>query len=153
MIIRTAATLIAAVAAVFVAQETLARSGGGFGPARVATPPAALHPAGRAAIRGHEFRARFRHHRRFGSAWPGVWDSGYYPYGGSYDPYSSYDPYYGGPYDSPPRYPASGYPIASTAPAAPRPIYVIPYRPGCESQTQKLPWRHGEERAITIVRC
>ena len=31
--------------------------------------------------------------------------------------------------------------------------YVLPYRPGCDSQTQTLPGKDGEERSITIVRC
>jgi hypothetical protein len=77
--------------------------------------------------------------------------------GSGYEPYYPYYPYYdptgqGAPYDAPAAYPTAGYPTASSAPAQ-RFIHVIPYRPGCDSQTQKLPWRDGGERSITIVRC
>jgi hypothetical protein len=163
MISRIAASVIVVVAigAIPIANDTAARSGGGFAaPSHPALRPAGIRPffhSGRglvgsraAAVRSHEFRRRFLRHRRF--VWPGVWSDG-----SGYEPNYPYYPYYdptgqGAPYDAPAASPTAGYPTASSAPAE-RFIYVSPYRPGCDSQTQKLPWRDGGERSITIVRC
>jgi hypothetical protein len=151
------------------AHETVARSGGGM----AASPPASAPPASRpatirpffhpgrapfinqAGVRSHAFRTPFLRHRRFGSGWPLGWAGGWYdPNGGSW-----YDPYYDttgrgqiAPYQPPPPpYPVAGYPAA--APIVQRVIYVVPYRPGCDSQTQNLPWKDGHEHSVTIVRC
>jgi hypothetical protein len=167
MIIRIAASLFVLLSAILLAHESVARSGGGM----IATPPASapavsrpaatrpfIHP-GRAPFinqavgRSHAFRTPFLRHRRSGFGWQGGW------FGGSW-----YDPYYDttgrgqiAPYEPPPPpypvagYPATGYPAA--APIVQRVIYVVPYRPGCDSQTQNLPWRDGREHSVTIVRC
>src|SRR6516225_541909 len=128
---------------------------------RAAAPPAALHPAGlpirgRATAGAHAFGTPLLRRQRFGSGWSGAWVGGgdYYPYGGSSYPY--YDTSgYGTPYEPPPSpYPSPGYyGTANSAPVAPRPVYLVPYHPGCDSQTQTLPWRTGDDRSITIVRC
>ena len=161
MIIRITAGLVLLLAAKFAVQESLARSGGGFGGGRAAAPPAALHPAGlpirgRATAGAHAFGTPLLRRQRFGSGWSGAWVGGgdYYPYGGSSYPY--YDTSgYGTPYEPPPSpYPSPGYyGTANSAPVAPRPVYLVPYHPGCDSQTQTLPWRTGDDRSITIVRC
>jgi len=161
MINRITASLVLLLAATFAVQESLARSGGGFGGGRAAAPPAALHPAGlpirgRATAGAHAFGTPLLRRQRFGSGWSGAWVGGgdYYPYGGSSYPY--YDTSgYGTPYEPPPSpYPSPGcYGTANSAPVAPRPVYLVPYHPGCDSQTQTLPWRTGDDRSITIVRC
>ena len=161
MINRITASLVLLLAAKFAVQESLARSGGGFGGGRAAAPPAALHPAGlpirgRATAGAHAFGTPLLRRQRFGSGWSGAWVGGgdYYPYGGSSYPY--YDTSgYGTPYEPPPSpYPSPGYyGTANSAPVAPRPVYLVPYHPGCDSQTQTLPWRTGDDRSITIVRC
>ena len=161
MIIRITAGLVLLLAGTLAVQESLARSGGGFGGGRAAAPPAALHPAGlpirsRAIAGAHAFGTPLLRLRRFGSGWSGAWvgDGDYYPYGGSSYPY--YDTSgYGTPYEPPPSpYPSPGYyGTANSAPVAPRPVYLVPYHPGCDSQTQTLPWRTGDDRSITIVRC
>jgi hypothetical protein len=173
MIIRIAASflVILGIGAILLANETVARSGGGFAGGRSVAP--ALHPQGtrhfvpfgRAAVRSHAFRNPFFRHRRFGfgsaGAWGWPWYGSYYDstsYGPTGYP-SGYDPTgYGSPSELAPVYPtvayspmgSIGYPAAGSAPTS---VYVIPYRPGCDSQTQKLPWRDGGERSITIVRC
>jgi len=161
MINRITASLVLLLAATFAVQESLARSGGGFGGGRAAAPPAALHPAGlpirgRATAGAHAFGTPLLRRQRFGSGWSGAWVGGgdYYPYGGS--SYPCYDTSgYGTPYEPPPSpYPSPGYyGTANSAPVAPRPVYLVPYHPGCDSQTQTLPWRTGDDRSITIVRC
>jgi hypothetical protein len=161
MIIRITASLVLLLAATFAVQESLARSGGGFGGGRAAAPPAALHPAGlpirsRATAGAHAFGAPLLRRQRFGSGWSGAWVGGgdYYPYGSSSYPY--YDTSgYGAPYEPPPsHYPSAGYHgTANRAPFSQRPVYLVPYHPGCDSQTQVLPWRNDAERSITIVRC
>jgi hypothetical protein len=73
----------------------------------------------------------------------------YYPY---YDSsgYGRPSPY---PYGQPPYPPAANYPAADSAPDAQRVIFLVPYRPGCDSETQKVPSMSGGERGIRIVRC
>jgi hypothetical protein len=169
MVIRIAASLfvILGMGAFLVATETVAR--GGF----AASPAATLRPAGArpiiqpggalagsrsAVVRSHAFRRsflqrRFLRNRDFGFGWP------LSDWGGS----PSYQPPYDQTDDGAPSelatdvYPRLGYsPMGSIGypPTGPAPIpHVIPYRPGCYSQTQKLPWRDGPERSITIVRC
>jgi hypothetical protein len=120
-----------------------------------------LHPAGlpirsRATAGAHAFGAPLLRRQRFGSGWSGAWVGGgdYYPYGSSSYPY--YDTSgYGAPYEPPPsHYPSAGYHgTANRAPFSQRPVYLVPYHPGCDSQTQVLPWRNDAERSITIVRC
>ena len=89
MVIRIAANLLVifGIGAILIADETIARSGGGFAAGRTATPPSGIHPAGvrpfihpaRAAasrtvglrpqaLRRHGFR-----NRDFGFGWPGWW--------------------------------------------------------------------------------
>jgi hypothetical protein len=89
------------------------------------------------------------------------------PARGVYGPYDSYGPYdygsndygsgyygYGPPSEPPTAYPAPGYPVGGGAPDSSRKvIYVLPYRPGCDSETQKVPGRNGAEHAVRIVRC
>jgi hypothetical protein len=161
MITRITASLVLLLAATFAVQESLARSGGGFGGGRAAAPPAALHPAGlpirsRATAGAHAFGTPLLRRQRFGSGWSGAWVGGgdYYPYGSSSYPY--YDTSgYGAPYEPPPSpYPSAGYyGTANRAPVSQHPVYLVPYHPGCDSQTQVLPWRNDAERSITIVRC
>jgi hypothetical protein len=167
MVIRVAAgfVVIFAVGAILAADETIARSGGGFAGGRPATSPAAIHPTGarpsihpggatggRAALRSHAFGRRSFRNRDVGFGWP-WWSAGpwYEPY---YNPTPSLGPSNDlAPYDAPPPgpgFPAMGYRTPYSAPTS---VYVIPYRPGCDSQTQSLPWTGGEERAVTIVRC
>jgi len=166
MIIRIAASLFVILGAgiILTANGAVARSGGGF--AGRSFSPAPAHPfisPGRriggnaSAARARAFRNPFFRHRRFGSGLDGAWGSP--GYGSYYDPTgygpTGYDPTGSiAPYDTPPpAYPAGSYPPAAVAPAHRAIMTVIPYRPGCDSQTQKLPWRDGGERSITIVRC
>jgi hypothetical protein len=77
MFIRIAASLVICVGLISVANETLARGGGGFGGVRIAAPPAALRAAPFAAIRSHAFRSPFfRHRRSSDGGGSGLWDSG-----------------------------------------------------------------------------
>jgi hypothetical protein len=169
MVIRIVASflVIFGIGTILVSDKTLARSGGGFAPGRAATSPVAIHPAGPpsfihpgvgalgrgATLRSHAARTRFFRHNGagfFDGAW--IWPS-YDPYSygssGSYAP--SLEPDRVTPYEPPsPSFPAMGYRTPYSAPTS---VYVIPYRPGCDSQTQTLPGKDGEERAITIVRC
>ena len=156
--------LLSGIGAILVADKTLARSGSGFAARPIATPPAAIHPAGPQSVihhgRGaighgaHAFRTHSFRHRRLGFGGPGWWST--WPW---YDPpYPAYDSALGptsdfAPDDVPPPgpgFPAMGYRTPYSAPAS---VYVMPYRPGCDSQTQTLPGRGGEERSVTIVRC
>jgi hypothetical protein len=173
MIIRIAASFVVVlgIGVVLVANETIARSGGGFAGGRSVSSFPALHPSGirrgavgeRAAVHSHAFRTPFLRtpflrHRQFGFGWPfAAWDGtpGYQPYpdqAGYGAPSELAAPVY------PTVYPTLGYsPMGSlgypAAGSARTSVYVIPYRPGCNSQSQKLPWRDGGERSITIVRC
>lgn len=173
MNIRIAATivLIIGAGAVLGGTEPIARSGGGHaGGAPAASPPAAragairpfLH-AGRGAVgsrtgmRSHPLRASFFRHRRFGFGSLTTWGGWYDPYYGQSYSQPYYDPLSHSIPDEAP-YPAAGYPAppylgTHSSTVAQRAIYVIPYRPGCDSQTQHLPWRDGSERSVTIVRC
>jgi hypothetical protein len=99
-------------------------------------------------------RTPFLRHRRFSFGWPfAAWDGtpGYQPYPDQTG--------YGAPSElAAPVYPTLGYsPMGSlgypAAGSARTSVYVIPFRPGCDSQSQKLLWRDGGERSITIVRC
>jgi hypothetical protein len=158
-----------AIGSVLVADTGVAGSRGGVAPAapaaRLAGSRLLFHPtpfAQRSAIRSHAFRGSFSRRRGFAGA--GIWGDGS-GYDGSW--YRPYTPYYdytgqggtqGGTYEPPtttyPRaYPVAGYSAGGVAHPAERPIYVVPYRPGCDSESQRLPWRDGGERAITIVRC
>jgi hypothetical protein len=168
--------LVIATAAVALSSGVFARGAGGFVggrgvsapprvPAHPAT-PAVVHP-GRSLVggiaRAPAFgRSSFGHHRgRFGNrAWGGrQWYNGWYgPYDyGPYD-YGDYS-YYDGtgyipPYAPTPAYQGPGYPVGGSAPdTAQKIIYVLPYRPGCDSETQKVPGKGGGEHSVTIVRC
>jgi hypothetical protein len=166
MFIRIAASLVISVGAISVANETLARGGGGFGGVRTAAPPAALRAAPFAAIRSHAFRSPFfRHRRSFDGGGSGLWygGSGDYSSYGDYSGYGNYYPYYDSsgyglstrppyPYGQP-YPPNANYPAADSAPAPQRVIFVVPYRPGCDSETQMVPSMSGGERAVRIVRC
>jgi hypothetical protein len=174
MITRIAASFfLLGIAAIAVSPEVFARGTGGFmggrtvsSPGRVhAHPPSApiVRPAGalaggRGVVRAHAFRRDFfRHRGRFGrGAFLGrQWYDGWYgPYDyGSYDNGSGYDGY-GPPYEPPPAYQGPGYPVGGGAPdTSQKVIYVLPYRPGCDSETQKVPGKNGGEHAVTIVRC
>ena len=165
MFIRIAASLVISVGAISVANETLARGGGGFGGVRIAAPPASLRAAPFASIRSRAFRSSFFGHRRSSGGGSGLWDSGsggYSGYGdysdcGNYYPYcdssgyglSTRPPY---PYGQPPYPPAANY-HSDSAPAVQNVIFVVPYRPGCDTETQKVPSMSGGERVIRIVRC
>jgi hypothetical protein len=166
MFIRIAASLVISVGAISVANETLAR-GGGFGGARIAAPPAALRAGPFAATRSHAFRSPFfRHRHSSDGGGSGLWygGSGDYSSYGDYSGYGNYYPYYDSsgyglstrpqyPYGQPPYPPASNYPAGGSAPAAQNVIFVVPYRPGCDTETQMVPSTSGGERAIRIVRC
>jgi hypothetical protein len=176
MITRVAAGLFVT-AAILVSPEVFARSAGGFmGGRAVSSPPRVhAHPAipavhsggalvgGRSLVRADAFgRNFFRHRARFGNrAWSGrQWYDGWYGSYGPYD-YGSYDygnGYYGATNYGPPYEPTAhqgpGYPVGGTAPdTAQKVIYVLPYRPGCDSETQKVPGKGGGEHSVTIVRC
>jgi hypothetical protein len=92
-------------------------------------------------------RARLRHGTASGF---GLWPT--YDY---YPPESYETPYGASPYlpseQAPPIYP----PPAQTVAAAPavQVINIIPYRPGCDTQIERLPWRNGTEKSVRIVRC
>jgi hypothetical protein len=172
MISRVAASiLLVTIATVLVSPGVFARAGGGFVSGRATSPPAVhahpatppvVHPAGalaggRGLLRAPFRRNFFRHRGRFTT---GAWS-------GWYGPYDSYGPYdygsndygssyygYGPPSEPPPTYPAPGYPVGGGAPdSSQKVIYVLPYRPGCDSETQKVPGRNGAEHAVRIVRC
>jgi hypothetical protein len=150
----------------FLDEAALARPAGGFASHAVAASrafraavPRATFPRGFGARRD-AFRAPFFRHRRLGHGWPGYGSAG-----GWYDPYygsGGYNGYtgdngslgYGAPYDLPaPTYPESSYPTATNTPVAKQVIYVLPYRPGCDTQTETVPGRNGIEHAVRIVRC
>jgi hypothetical protein len=169
MVIRIAASylVIFVIEALLAADETTARPGGGFAAGRTVTPPSAIHPAGArpvihpgraaasgtAGLRSQALRRHAFRNRHIGAGWPGWWGS--WP---GYEPYYNSAPYLGPSgdsesYDLPPlgpSFPAMGYRTPDRAPVS---VYVIPYRPGCDSETQKVPGKGGEERSITIVRC
>jgi hypothetical protein len=164
MFIRIAASLVISVGLISLTNETLARGGGGFGGVRTAAPPAALRAAPFAAIRSHAFRSPFfRRHGNSNNGGFGTWygGSGDYSSYGDYSGYGNYYPYYDSsgygrppyPYGQPPYPPAANYPAADRAPAAQNVIFVVPYRPGCDTETQMVPSMSGGERAIRIVRC
>jgi hypothetical protein len=170
MAIRILATLSVALGA---ASLLLGSDAGARSPGFAARPPAAIRAtAGRPVLhagtgmRAHAFRTRsrstFLRRGRFGSGWWGPWGSW-----DGYPGYGSYSPDYSVPYDWPAAEPPElvapvlprlgyspmgslGYPPADKAATS---VYVIPYRPGCDSQTQNVPWRNGSERSVTIVRC
>ena len=116
--------------------------------------------AGHFFHRRHFFRDRgFGNNLGFwgGSPW---YDNNYGS--GCYDCYSGYSgsPGYGtpyatpSPYTSPPSaYSGGPYPPAISTPDPKQVIYVLPYRPGCETKTETLPWRNGSEHSVRIVRC
>jgi hypothetical protein len=121
----------------------------GSGVARpiAAAPRPSIHSAAR--LHG-SVAARPRHRGSFGS---GLW-----PW---YDGYDGYSPsqIYGAPYSEPPYLPSDGappiYPRPSQPVAAPtvQVINIIPYRPGCDTEVERLPWKAGTEKTIRIVRC
>ena len=122
----------------------------GVGTARplAATPRPAFRAQSATRLRGHARHARFHHRGRSSlGLWP--WYDGYYPpddYGAPYGatPYLPYDV-------EPPPYAPPPPPLA--APPAIKVIQVIPYRPGCDTEVEKVPWTNGSERSIRIVRC
>lgn len=109
---------------------------------------------------GHFFPRRHTF-RQFGNnLGSGFWGgSPWYDYNygsGCYDCYSGYNgsPGYGTPYAAPPSpYSGGPYPPATSMPDPKQVIYVVPYRPGCETKTETLPWRNGSEHSVRIVRC
>src|SRR5205823_4902081 len=135
----------------------------GFAAGRTATSPSGIHPAGvrpfihparaaasrTAGLRPQALRRHGFRNRDFGFGWPGWW--GTWP---GYEPYYNSTPYLGPasnsePYDVPPLglgFPAMGYRTPDRAPVS---VYVIPFRPGCDLETQKVPGKGGEERSIT----
>jgi hypothetical protein len=76
-------------------------------------------------------------------------------------------PWYASGYDDPldtlagDGQPASGYPPAYSYPAYPpadamvvrERIYVMPFRPGCGTQTYRVRAEGGGRRSINVVRC
>jgi hypothetical protein len=165
MPVRIVAGLVISVGLISLANETLARGGGGFGGVRTAAPPAVLRAAPSAAIRSHALRSPFfGRHRSSDGGGAGLWGigSGDYSSYGDYSGYGNYYPYYDSsgygrpspyPYGRPPYPPAANYPAADSAPDAQRVIFLVPYRPGCDSETQNVPSVSGGERVIRIVRC
>jgi hypothetical protein len=116
-------------------------------------------PAGSAARGPAHVRsaARFGHRRFFGAGWPlSVWgDAPWYAGGGYYDPSDTVAS--GEQSDDRPGYsPSYSYPVypspAGTV-VRERVIYVIPFRPGCGTQTYRVPAEGGGRRSINIVRC
>jgi hypothetical protein len=118
------------------------------------------------AMRPHA--STFGRHRRRGFGFSnGQWN-GYWGSWDSYSGYPGYEPSYSVPYESTyntepvqppaPVWPRLGYsPMGSigypSTDKAPTTVHVVPFRPGCDSQTETLPWRDGRERSIRIVRC
>jgi len=179
MIFRVAAVGIAAgcvAVAVWVAApaETHAR-GAGFGGGRpMAAPGGGLHGSFRArvmrpvapvaapavprpgvAVGGAAARvlsgARVRHRRFFGAGWPlGVWgDAPWYPDGYDDAGIPAEPPASG----SAPAYSYPVYPPPDTPVVRERVIYLIPFRPGCGTQTYRVRSAHGGMRSINVVRC
>jgi hypothetical protein len=179
MITRVAAGFfLIGIAAIAVSPEVFARGAGGFMGGRAVSSPGTVHAhpttapivrpggalaGGRGVTGAHAFRRDFFGHRsrfRRGAFLGRQWYDGWY---GSYDygPYDYGSNDYGGGYygygptsESPPAYPVPGYPVGGDAPdTSQKVIYVLPYRPGCDSETQKVPGKNGGEHAVTIVRC
>jgi len=153
MLIRAAVgfpILVIATLAIGLANDAVARSGHGFAPSGVRPffHSGAAHFRAPATAHAHELRRGFFRHRRFG--WPGLWGDGPWYGAPSYDAGG-----YGAPgEEATSDQPVSSYPYpAPSAPLTERIIHVIPYRPGCASETEKVPWRGGDERPITVVRC
>lgn len=121
-----------------------------FHPAVGAARPLAAPPAfhGRSVGR---FHLAPRAHLRHGSASSfGLWPSyGYYPPESYEVPYVA--PGYLPSEQAPPIYPPPAQTVA--APPVVQVINIIPYRPGCDTQIERLPWRNGAEKSIRIVRC
>jgi hypothetical protein len=139
--------IIIATLAIGLANDAVARSGHGFAPTGVRPffHSGAAHFRAPATVHAHGLRRGFFRHRRFG--WPGLWGDGPW-YGPSYDATG-----YSAPEEAATsEQPISSYP-APSAPVTERIIHVIPYRPGCDSETQRVPWKGGGERSITVVRC
>jgi len=180
--IAASCVVVAAVGLIAAPAETSARGGasgggraisvlggashGGF-QARVTRPAAPfvapsvtrLAPAGRAA-RGapaHALSAaQFRHRRFFATGWPlSVWGDAPWYAGGYYDPSdtaaSGDQPDDRPGYSSPYSYPV--YPSPDGTVVRERVIYVIPFRPGCGTQTYRVPAEGGGRRSINVVRC
>jgi hypothetical protein len=77
---------------------------------------------------------------------------GGWPTGAYYEPSDAVAPYEQSAYPYPTGTPpAASYPVIG--PIQERVIQVITYRPGCNSQTETVPWRDGSDHAVTIVRC
>lgn len=117
---------------------------------RPAHPGPMQSPAMMARTRLHPDRTQLVHHRRLlGFGWPVV---GGWPADGYYEPSAAVAPDEQSAYPySTGSLPAAGYP--ATGPIQERVIQVITYRPGCNSQTETIPWRDGRDHAVTIVRC
>jgi hypothetical protein len=115
-----------------------------------ATARPVFHGQSARRLQGH---VGLRHRARSGlGLWS--WYDGYYPYDGYGTPYgaSPYVPSDGLPYEgAPPPYPPPAPPVA--APPVIKVINIIPYRPGCDTEVEKVPWSNGSEKSIRIVRC
>jgi hypothetical protein len=180
MTFRIAASCVAVVAVAVIAApaETSAR-GGAFGGGRAISPQGgALHgsfrarvarpvapsvtrlaPAGSVARGPAHVRsaAHFGHRRLFGAGWPlSAWgDAPWYGGGGYYDPSDTVAS--GAQPDDRPGYsPSYSYPVYPSPDGTvvrERVIYVIPFRPGCGTQTYRVPAEGGGRRSINVVRC
>ena len=153
---RIAATFLAitGIGVLLAASDGTARPMGrpaGFHPAIGAARPLAAGPRAafhaRSAARLHAGpHARLHHRGRSGfGLWPYGYGDGYYPpesYQRPYPPYLSDE--------EPP--PVSSLPRPAPAPVI-QVINVIPYRPGCDTEVEQVPWRNGSEKSIRIVRC
>jgi hypothetical protein len=121
---------------------------------RPAVPRPIPSPAMMARTHMHPDRTRLIHRQFLGLGWPvaGGWPAGaYYEPTGTVTPYEQVTyPYSAGSLPAA-SYPATNYPDMRLI--MERILRVMTYRPGCNSQTETVPWRDGSDHAVTIVRC
>jgi hypothetical protein len=149
----TAAIVVLGIGSMAAPAATAARSAG-----PLAAPSISFHGAGRPSgtpwPRGHMFppprmtgsfstpmrgfRMSRDHDRRRFPIWWG---------------YPSVLPYYPSDYVVPYNEPPYAYPAIENAPVSERAVPAIIYRPGCRTDTQKVPSEDGGERTINITRC
>ncbi len=148
-----AVVVIALMVAPFEADARATGFGRSMAPQRSFHPPAArpfVHRPSHIASRGARLHgpSPLRHRGFNGFGWPLAWWGGAGWYGTYYDP-SNYVLLHDQPIYSNPM----TYPLPQTAPAPERVVHVIVYRPGCDTEMQKVSWGDGSERSIAVVRC